>query len=496
MANDAASVDAYYLGLDLGTSSIKAIIIDSMGAVVAEAAASYPTARPHIGWSEQDPADWCRAIEIVVGKLREAAGGTFGRLGAVGFCSAAHLPVLLDGEGEVVRPAILWNDQRSLVEARELDVEVGGLIRERTLNNPSCTWTLPQLIWIARHEPQSMARARTLLSSKDYIVSLLTGVLSMDVTSAAATLVYDVESGCWSPELMARSGLPESAFPKVIPASATIGLVGQGTRTFGLPEGLPVVSGCLDTAAELVACGIKRAEDGVVVRVGSSGALLAIGQKAFVPGVLNYPLAVGEGHYLQAGTNSGAISMQWIRDVGNAARLGVDEIDFQELDRIVAQTKFCSDGIIFHPYLQGERAPYWNPKMRASFSGINNSHSWPDFVRAVMEGVAFSLRDCLGAVQVAGIRTDSLKLVGGVTRSPVWSQILADVLENRLEIVEYAESSIGAAMIARFAIEGVYPESRISTVIEPLNEASMVYSELFSRYRALAIFMNETSNNT
>jgi xylulokinase len=486
------SAAATFLGLDLGTSSLKAVIVDTSGAVVAEAKENYPTARPETGWSEQDPADWRAALHRAVVVLKRESPAAVAGLQAVGLCSAAHLPVLLDAKGAVIRPAILWNDQRSVGEARDLDREAGDLIRAETLNAPSCTWTLPQLIWVARNEPANIARAAMLLSSKDYLAYLMTGEATMDATSAAATLIYDVAAGRWSPALMARSGLPETAFPRVVSSTTIVGQTGGGAESFGLPEGLPVVSGGLDTAAEMVACGITGPADGAVIRVGSAAAVLAVAPKRFAPGVLNYPLPMGEGHYWQAGTNSGAIALQWIADIG---RMAVDgETDFAGIDRLVAGTEARADAILFHPYLLGERAPYWNPDMRASFSGISGNHSWPDFLRAVMEGVAFSLRDCLAAMAAHGLAIERMKLVGGPTRSPVWTQILADILQHDLEIVEHAESSKGAAILASYGVGQGMTATRPARIVHADRGKAELYAGLFERYQALAGFIDASTH--
>ena len=480
-------VEPTYLGLDLGTSSLKACVVTAQGNVAAEASADYPTLRPRMGWTEQDPADWCRALKTVVDQLKHTAPDALSRLAAISFCSAAHLPVLLDEAGNVIRPAILWSDQRSTVEVARLRASHCDRIHQVTLNEPSCTWTLPQLMWIAANEPGSISRARMLLSSKDYLIYLLTGSFSMDKTSAAATLMYDIPGGRWDDELVRLSGLDPNAVPPVCPSSMIVGRTGEGRDNFGLPSGLPVASGCLDSAAEIVACTGRTPTATTVIRVGSSAAILAPGKPVFQTGLLNYPHAIRAGHYLQAGTNSGAVALQWARQLNG-------NIGYQEVDDAVASTNPGAEGLLFHPYLQGERAPFWNPDLRGSFSGLHTAHTNRHMLRAVMEGVALSLRDCVTrlAVELPEDSRQGIRLAGGVTRGSVWPQILADVLGHPLETVDHAESAMGAAFIAMFAIGGpdAIPQVRLKAVIQPQPENAAIYDAAFERYQRLADFMN------
>ncbi|KZX97197.1 MULTISPECIES: xylulokinase [unclassified Sulfitobacter] len=474
-----------FLGLDLGTSSLKAVLTDRHGAVLAEASAHYPTLRPQIGWSEQDPADWLTAMTATVAELYAKASQYMEHLVAIGFCSAAHLPVLLDADGQVVRPAILWSDQRSTVEVDWLIANHGPKIRQVTLNQPSCTWTLPQLAWVSGNEPESMARTVSLLSSKDYLIYLLTGQHQMDLTSAVATLLYDVGERRWDLELCVLAGLSPEALPQVVEPTTCVGKTGDGAKSFGLPKGVAVISGALDSAAEIVVCAGRTVAPPAVIRVGSSAAILAPGKPVFKQGVLNYPHAVMPGHYYQAGTNAGAVALQWVRQLAGG-------LDHSEVDAMVKAAPAGADGLLFHPYLQGERAPYWNPDMRGSFSGIHTRHDIGYFVRAVMEGVAFSLRDCIQRLELDLSHDVPARVAGGVTRGQIWPQILADVLGRPLETVDHAESALGAAFIAMWAKGGPIgiPEVSARTTIRPDLKKTDLYSEMFGRYQRWADFMD------
>lgn len=477
-----------FLGLDLGTSSLKAVLADPTGKVLAEASADYPTHRPCIGWTEQDPADWCNAMSAVVADLHATAPAAMGGLAAISFCSAAHLPVLLDSDSQVIRPAILWSDQRSTAEVAELKRHGVQSIYDATLNEPSCTWTLPQLMWVARHEPRVMARATVLLSSKDYLIHLLTDALQMDVTSAVATLMYNPTRREWAADLVKRAGLPLSAMPQVCDSATIVGYVGAGRKSFGLPFGIPVISGALDSAAEIVACTGRMRNMPAVIRVGSSAAILAPGTNLLKPGLLNYPHAIFPGCYYQAGTNAGAVALQWARQMAGG-------LDHAQVDLAVSGTPEGAAGLLFHPYLQGERAPFWNPDLRGSFSGIHSTHNWGHFLRAVMEGVAFSLRDCLERLSVHLPPDKAARLAGGVTRGKVWPQILADVLDRPLETVEHAESALGAAFIAMKALggEAAVPSVSVKTILRPRPEVYWTYRNAFVRYGRWSDFMDMES---
>ncbi len=482
------------LGLDLGTSTLKAVLADADGTIRAAATHSYPTAHPEPAWAEQNPADWLAAVRAAIARLRAADPEAFARLACVGLCSAAHIPVLLDADGAVLRPAILWSDQRSEEEVRALDREYGETLARETLNQAGCTWTLPQILWVRRHEPEIFARAVRLLSSKDYLVHVLTGAYVTDPASAAATLIYDVGARRWSPRLEGASGLPEGALPEVIAPLARAGAVtSAAAAAFGLPAGLPVIAGTLDSAAELVGCGILTPSGTGMVMVGSSGGIMGVTAHASSdPGILTYPYVV-EGLYTkQAGTNACAISLSWLGSVLSSVP-GCTELGHDDLDRMAAQSPPGARGLIFHPYLQGERTPYWNPDLRGSFTGLDRTHRAPDFVRAVMEGVALSLRDCLAAFASNGVPIRRAVMAGGVARSPVWSRIITDTLGIETFTTGSGESAFGAALLAMTAC-GLFPDLasaatacvREERTLRPDPALADLYGRAFRRYRTLA----------
>ncbi|MBK8017619.1 MAG: xylulokinase [Betaproteobacteria bacterium] len=492
--------DRCVLGVDLGTGSLKCVLLDEGGVLRASAERSYPTHSPASGWAEQDPRDWLQALRGALGELRQTAPGLMARIQAVGLCSAAHIPVLLDDDGRVLRPAILWSDQRSGEQVERLRETLGGTLQELTLNEPGCTWTLPQLRWIGQHEPDVLPRTRTFLSSKDYLSFCLTGVPRMDHGAAAATLMWDAARRSWAPELVRLSGLPDSALPELAAPLEVVGRVSRRAATgFGLTEGIPVIAGTLDSAAELIGCGLLSHGDGGMVRVGTAGGIMAVMQRPrWSPGVITYPHPVGGAFYQQAGTNACAASLRWLRDLGRSLR-GSEEraLDYEEMDRLAHACEPGAEGLLFHPYLQGERAPYWNPSLRGAFTGLDLRHGWPHMVRAVMEGVAFSLRDCLDMFRGSGAELRSAVMSGGVTRSAVWSQIITDVLELETCTVRNGDSALGAAMLAGVAA-GMFSSVESAVQVSVVRERRLVpdrslhtrHGESFRRYQEVGQFLN------
>lgn len=482
------------LGLDLGTSTLKAVLIGADGAVRAATVRSYPTSHPHPAWAEQNPADWLTAMRDAVAFLREADAAGFARMVGVGLCSAAHIPVLLDADGTVLRPAILWSDQRSEAEVRDLARDHAATLADETLNAPGCTWTLPQLMWIRRHEPETFARVRALLSSKDYLIFRLTGRRVTDPASAAATLLYDVGNRRWSPVLAAAAGLSTEVLSEILPPLASAGEVGAAAAAaFGLPAGVPVIVGGLDSATELLGCGIVAPGRAGMVMVGSSGGIMAVTPRSSrEPGILTYPYVIDGLYTKQAGTNACATSLAWLAGV-LASAPGCDALGHDDLDAMAAQSPPGARGLIFHPYLQGERAPYWNPDLRGSFTGLDRTHRACDFVRAVMEGVAMSLRDCLAMFAANGFPLSHAVMAGGVARSPVWSRIITDVLGIETFTTGSGESAFGAALLAATAC-GLFPslEAAAADCVKPERtlrpDAALadLYDRSYARYRTLA----------
>ena len=488
------------LGMDIGTSSLKCVVLDGSGALRASAIEPYPTASPHSGWVEQHPADWYAAVRRALAESANQDPPALAEIRCIGICSAAHIPVLLDEHHRVIRPAILWADQRSGDEVGFLNRDHRDLLQGTTLNDAGCTWTLPQLMWLRRHEPDNFGRARALLSSKDYLIYRMSGRFVMDRSSAAATLMLDVRRKVWSEDLVALSGLPLAALPPIHASFDIVGTVTEkAAQELGLPAGTSILAGCLDSGAELLGCGILGPDDGVMIRVGSSGGVMVLDRRPSCSGgVITYPYPTGDLYYKQAGTNSCATSLRWMKDLFSFLGEDVEKrITYGLFDELAATIRPGADGLLFHPFLQGERAPYWNPALRASFTGIERGHGWPHFVRAVMEGVAFSLKDCLTLFAREGFGMDRAVMAGGIAKSPVWSQIIADVLGIELHTIRQGDSALGAALMATVGgglfndlQEAVHACVRPDRTITPDPATGAIYAEMFGSYGETAAFFN------
>ena len=425
------TADDCVLGIDLGTGSTKCVVMNSRGRCLASASRAYLTSYPALGFAEQDPHDWYSGV---VGSVREAiqgAGTTGDRIRCIGICGAAHIPVLLNSRLDVCRPAILWSDQRSGLEVEYLVEHHDHEILDVGYNQASCTWTLPQLMWISRNEPDTFDQVRHLLVSKDYIVFRFTGKLATDIGSAVSTLMVDARREQWSPILSSLSGLFPSALPPIFsPGDIVGGLTRDSAEDLGLPADVKVIAGALDSAMELLGTGVIRPSQGIV-RLGTAGAVMMIAEEPRPErGILTYPHVISPYWYCQAGTNSCGTALQWVRDfVAPAPGQTGKSLSYPELDDLAHAAPPGCDGLVFHPYLLGERAPYWDSNLRASFIGASINHGKGHFVRAVQEGVAFSLRDCLESLQRLGFRMEEARLGGGGSKSALWSQIVCDVLE-------------------------------------------------------------------
>jgi xylulokinase len=434
---------ARLLGIDLGAGSLKATVIDAAGVMLGEGSHPIATSVPHFGWSEQDPAAWFAALCAAVPAALAQAGVAAAEIAGIGISAGAHIPVLTDAEGTVLRPAIMWNDQRSATEAAALHAAAGDRIIAASLNRVNPTWTLAMLAWLRAHEPEIFARAARLYLAKDYLRFCLTGTWETDVSDSVGALMADHATGGWSPELCALVGWDTARLPPIVAAVHIVGGVTQAAaaRT-GLAAGTPVVCGSNDTTVEFFGVGADRPGIGAV-KLATAGVLFLATQGPSVnPPISCYPHIMDGLYYTATGTNSCASAHRWLRDLMFAAG------GFAQMDELAAGIAPGADGLIFHPYLQGERAPYWDPLLRADFLGLTISHTPAHFARALYEGIAFSIRDLLGAARALGLAFGTIKLIGGGARSATWRQIIADVTGLTVERNEASDASFGAALIA------------------------------------------------
>lgn len=465
------------VGIDVGTSGVKGLAIDGEGTVLASAEAGYPLSAPRPGWAEQDPEDWWRATEAVLARLRDAAGPPAG----IGLSGQMHGLVALDERDRVLRPAILWNDQRTAAECREIEDTIGlERLIELTGNRALPGFTAPKLLWLRRHEPDVYARIARIALPKDYVRRRLCGEHATDMSDASGTLLLDVAARGWSDEVLRALELDRAWLPRVLESPMLSGCS---------HEGVPVAAGGGDQAAGALGVGVDRPGP-VSVVLGTSGVVFAALERyqadpqgrvhAFchaVPGVWH---AMGV-------MLSSAGSLRWLRDVVGP------EVPYEALVAEAAAWPAATEGLVFLPYLAGERTPHADPDARAAFVGLGVRHDRGALVRAVLEGVAFGLRDSLDLISELGERPSLGRVSGGGARSELWLQIVASVLELPLERVAVDEgAAFGAAILAGVA-SSWWPDVRVGVAatvkprerIEPLPEWAHAYREERERFRAL-----------
>ena len=436
------------LGIDTSTTATKAILVDESGVVKGVASATYGYETPQPLWAEQSPASWWEGTAASVREVMAATGTSADEVEAVGLTGQMHGSVLLDEEGAVVRPALLWNDQRTGPQCDEIRRRVGKQrLIEITGNDALTGFTAPKLLWVQEHEPENWARVRHVLLPKDYVRFRLTGDYAIDVADGSGTILFDLRSRTWSPEVTGALGIAPDLLPPTHEGPDVTGRVSaQGATTTGLLAGTPVVAGGGDQSANAV--GVGAIAPGVVaLSLGTSGVVFATTDGPAVEPegrVHSFCHAVPGRWHMMGVMLSAAGSLRWLRDAV------APNSTFEDLVAGAAEVPPGSDGLLFLPYLTGERTPHPDPLARAAFVGLTVRHDLRHMTRAVMEGVAFGLRDGLDLMVAAGMPAPhQIRASGGGIRSSLWRQILADVLDADIAIVGTEEgAAYGAALLA------------------------------------------------
>ncbi|MCW5262818.1 xylulokinase [Verminephrobacter eiseniae] len=451
-----AATEALLAGIDLGAGSLKVSIVRADGALVAEASRPVATESPQPGWSEQDPQDWWRACCQALRAVLAQAACPARAIAAISFSAGAHTQVLEDAQGRVIRPAILWNDQRSRAQTQALRAQADAQIFAIAANRANPTWTLPQMLWLRDAEPESFARVARLYLAKDWLRARFTGTWETDSIDALGTLMLDAASVRWSQTLCDLIGWRMATLPPIVASKAVVGHVGAAAaRATGLAEGTPVVCGSSDTAAETFGAGMVHEGMGVVKLATAATVSVLSPQPRPDWALINYYHIVPGHWYVITATNSCASAHKWLRDTF-FRRAGDDgSAVFDAMDRQAAAVAAGAEGLFFHPYLNGERSPHWDPLLRADFVGAGFNHGAGHFVRALYEGIAYSLRDCRDVLQARGLGFAVARLTGGGARSALWRQIVADMLDVQVELPTVADASFGAALLAGVGV-GVF----------------------------------------
>ncbi|HEY9607135.1 MAG TPA: xylulokinase [Allocoleopsis sp.] len=475
------------IGLDLGTGGVRAIAVDLQGKIIAQATRSYPLLTPHPGWTEQNPSDWVEASLEALSNVTQQLEGH--RAIALGLSGQMHGMVPLDAEGRVIRAAILWNDQRTgkAVEAIEAIVPRQELI-QRT-GNPAITgFQLPKLVWLRTEEPQAYALLRQSLLPKDYLGYVLTGERVTEPSDASGVGCLNLASRQWDTDILNALKISPALFPTVVESTAIAGrLRSQIATRVGLPAGLPVVAGGGDNAAAAVGLGISSSNlNRGSLSIGTSGVIFAPCDRPIPDpqGRVHLFCHVDGGYHLLGVTLAAGGSLRWYRDTF------APQISYTELMDMAETSRPGARGILFLPHLSGERSPHLDPDTRGAWVNLSLAHTQADLIRAVLEGVAFSLRAALEVIsEITPVH--QLLATGGGARSSIWLRILADVLQTELIAPKAEEgAAYGAAILAMVGV-GAYPNleaafkmlPRECNIVQP--QANPLYEEAFKRYKLL-----------
>jgi len=437
--------EEYYVGIDVGTTSAKAVVIDKSGEVIYITAPTYPFVTPKPLWAESDPEDWWTACKRALNEIVERYGAS--SINGIGLTGQMHGLVLLDAQGEVLRPCIMWNDQRTAAQCASITEKVGAAkVLELTGNPVLPGFTAPKVVWVQENEPEIWDRAAKILLPKDYIRYRLSGCFATDVSDASGMSLLDVGQRTWSAEMLKACDIPESMMAEVTESTVVSAKVSSAAaQVTGLQEDTPIIAGGGDQAAGAIGCGIVRS--GIVsATLGTSGVVFAHAD-SYQPdpeGRLHTFCSAVPGKWHFMGVQlSCAGSYQWFHD-----KLAPG-ISFKELDGLAEAVEPGSEGLIFLPYLSGERTPHPDPYAKGVFFGLALRHGMGHMARSVMEGVSFGLRDTLEIMRKLGIQPKEIIASGGGAKSPIWRQILADMFESRIVTVNASEGgAYGAAILA------------------------------------------------
>jgi xylulokinase len=496
-----------FLGIDVGSSGCKVSAVDIKGNIVGSGAKTYKTDYPQPGWAEQDPEDWyrstCQAIQEC---LREGSIDPK-EVAAISFDGPAHNVALMDEENHILRPTIHWSDTRSIQQCDFLKNRYQDTIFKITYHQPNPSWTLAQLLWLKENEPGTWKKLRHIQVTKDYVRLRFTGEYATDVYDAIGTQLYYVEKACWSEEICDILGLPTSFLPVVLSAVSLAGVVNESAACdTGLLAGTPVAVGSGDSIVEAFGVGAVTPGQSVVKIATSATVCVVTNSPNPTMQTITYPHVIGESWYSIAATNCGASTMRWFKDTFLQAEEKQTEKDgrsiYSLIDDLSEKVPAGCEGLIFHPYLMGERTPYWDPLLRGNFVGISAHHTLGHFARAIMEGVAYSLRDCYDVIQKMASSITGIFMIGGGTKSPVWSQVICDVIGIPLSKPVMDDAAYGSALLAGVAVgrfdgslETISKLARIEKQYLPNPERHALYDRYFEIYRTVTRQLAESDHN-
>ena len=480
------------LGIDISTTGAKALLIDETGSVVSSATTPLTLSTPRDLWSEQEPNDWWQATIKSIREALAAADSSGQKVAAIGLTGQMHGLVVLDHEGQVLRPAILWNDQRCGAECDDIRARVGrGRLIDVTGNDALTGFTAPKILWLEKNEPEIFRRIKHVLLPKDYIRYKLTGAIAMDKADGSGTMLFDLRKRTWSSQILQTLNLPADWFPQTFEGHEKTSEVNhEASQLTGLVEGIPVVAGGGDQSAQAIGVGVVRPGT-IAVTLGTSGVVFAATESPLIEphGRLHaFCHAVADRWHLMGVMLSAAGSLQWYRD-----RIAPEK-SFADLVDEATKVPAGSEGLIFLPYLSGERTPHPDPFARGAWIGLTTRHERAHLTRAVLEGVAFGLKDIFELMKGVGLGPiEQVRVSGGGAKSKLWRQILADILEAELATVNTTEgAAYGAALLAGVG-SGVWPDVDTACAqtivvcnhVAPQSQNRERYRSMYEQYKAL-----------
>ncbi|MGT2799638.1 xylulokinase [Streptococcus marmotae] len=488
---------SYVLGIDLGTSSLKGVLVNRNGEVIETTSSPYSLQHLQQGYSEQRPNDWIRAFEQVIKKLSEQVSDFSEQLAGISISGQMHSLVLLDEAGEVLRPAILWNDTRTTKQCQQVSEELGEELFVITKNDALEGFTLPKILWIQQNEPEVWQKVRHILLPKDYLGYYLTGTYHSDYSDAAGTLLFDVGESCWSEQVASKFKIPLDYLPEVVDSSQAIGNLRDELATmFQLKQEVTIFAGGADNACAAVGAGILTPEV-AMVSIGTSGVFLTYEGNAApnYQGKLHcFNHAIPANYYSMGVTLTAGYSLNWFKE------MFAPTLSYEELLQSIDSIEPGSNGLLFAPYLLGERTPHRDSHVRASFIGIDASHSFVHFVRSVLEGITFSLKDSQTLLaDVADKSFTKIISIGGGAKNKDWLQMQADIFNADIVTLKVEEGpGMGAAMLAAVGLgwfadinECAQKFITYSEAIKPIKANVEQYKEIYSHYRKVYLQTKE-----
>lgn len=475
-----------YIGIDLGTSAVKLLLMEGTGQIRKIVSREYPLYFPHPGWSEQNPEDWYN--QTMDGLKELLADCDKSQVAGISFGGQMHGLVILDSEDRVIRPAILWNDGRTTEETDYLNQVIGKQkLSEYTANIAFAGFTAPKILWVKKHEPENFARINKIMLPKDYLAYRLSGTFCTDVSDASGMLLFDVQHKCWSKEMMEICDVKESQLAQIFESYEAVGtLKAEAAAQLGLSESVKIAAGAGDNAAAAVGTGTVG-DGNCNISLGTSGTIFISSEKFGVDqnnALHSFSHADGHFHLMGCMLSAASCNKWWMDEILRTKDYAGEQKDIRELGK---------NNVFFLPYLMGERSPHNNPNARGTFIGMTMDTSREDMTQAVLEGVVFALRDSFEVAKSLGIQIERTKICGGGAKSPLWRQMVADILNIKVDIPESEEGpAMGGAMLAAVACgeyasveEAAQKIVKVMDTVEPIPEEAERYEKQYQKFRQI-----------